>query len=108
MSQIKSIVDADFPEAVLNSTGIVIVDVWAKWCGPCRTLMPVLEQIAEAHAGRVSVMKINADLNARITVDYRIRTLPTLLFFKDGAIAEVVSGAAPRARIEAIITALDG
>src|SRR4051794_31327565 len=75
--------------------GLTVVDFWAPWCGPCRMLTPVVERLAASHADRVRVVTMNADDNQRTSVRYGVRGLPTLLFFRDGALVDRVVGAVP-------------
>ena len=78
----------------------VLVDFWAPWCGPCRVIGPVLEQIARDHAGRVRIVKVNVDENPRAPGEFGVQGIPTLIIFRDGQLADRIVGAAPRATIE--------
>ena len=85
------------------STGTTLVDIWAPWCGPCRTLIPVLEKISEENPN-ISVIKSNADQNIEICNQYGIRSLPTMLIFKEGQLVDRIVGAAPKQEIENMLS----
>ncbi len=92
-----------FDEALMATQGLVMVDFWAEWCGPCRAIAPVLEELASE--GRVTLMKVNVDENPGLAARYGIRSIPTILFFKEGAIVDRVLGAAPKAVLQGIVNA---
>lgn len=94
--------DAEFPE-VLKAHPHLVVDCWAPWCGPCRMLSPLVEQIAGELAGKVSFAKLNTDENPRTASSLGIRSIPTLLFFLDGQLVDRLVGAHPRGNIEAVL-----
>jgi thioredoxin 1 len=96
--------DATFEAEVLNAAETVVVDFWAEWCGPCRTIAPALEEIAGAMAGKVKIVKLNVDENPATTQKYGIMSIPTLMIFKNGQPASRQTGAAPRQRLEQWIT----
>jgi thioredoxin 1 len=95
--------DATFATEVENASGLVLVDFWATWCGACHMLTPVLAQIAAERAGKLRVVKVNADDNQRTAAKFAVRSLPTLLLFKDGKLVAQIVGAVPKARIEAVL-----
>ncbi len=97
--------EQSFDEALVATQGLVMVDFWAEWCGPCRAIAPVLEEMAEASEGRVTLMKVNVDENPGLAARYGIRSIPTILFFKEGAVVDRVVGAAPKAVLQAIVNA---
>jgi len=85
--------DATFGEEVLASKEPVLVDFWAEWCGPCRAIAPVLEELSSELAGKVKIVKLNIDENPSTTVRYGVRSIPTMILFKDGAAADMKIGA---------------
>jgi thioredoxin 1 len=97
--------EQNFDEALIANEGLVLLDFWAEWCGPCRAIAPVLEELAEASEGRVTLMKVNIDENPGLAVRYGIRSIPTILFVKHGAVIDRVVGAAPKAVLQNIVNA---
>src|SRR5438094_9006927 len=89
--------EQNFDEALVANEGFVMVDFWAEWCGPCRAIAPVLEELAAASEGLVTLMKVNVDENPGFAARYGIRSIPMILFFKEGAIVDRVRGATPKA-----------
>lgn len=96
MSEVTEVKEADFKEVVLESELPVLVDFWAPWCGPCRMVAPVVEEIAQQYEGKVKVVKLNTDENPQIASQYGIRSIPTLMVFNDGQKQEMVVGAVPK------------
>ena len=94
------ITDKTFNSEVLSFPGPVLVDAWAPWCGPCRMVGPVLEQLAKEYAGRVKIAKLNVDENPQTASQYAISSIPTMMFFKNGQKVNTLVGALPREEIE--------
>lgn len=95
----KAVTDATFEAEVLKADKPVIVDYWAEWCGPCRQVAPVLEEIASEHAEKIDVVKLNVDDNPEVTRRYGIMNIPTLNVFKDGEVVKQIVGAKPKAAL---------
>ncbi len=98
--------DSNFQQEVLNSELPVVVDFYADWCGPCKMIGPVIEQLAEAYAGKIKVGKVNVDENMELASKYRIMSIPAIMFFKNGEVQDQIIGALPKAQIEAKFQAL--
>ena len=95
--------DSNFEDEVINSDIPVLVDFWAPWCGPCRIIAPVVEEISESHEGKIKVGKLNVDDNQQTSMKFGIRSIPTLLVFKNGKIFEQIIGAVPKTEIERVV-----
>lgn len=103
MGHAAEFTDAGFEDDVLQSSSPVLVDFWAPWCGPCRQISPLIEELAVQYEGKVKVGKVNVDENPEVATKYDIMNIPTLLLFKDGQIAERFVGLPPRSRLEAVM-----
>jgi thioredoxin 1 len=91
--------DSTFDADVLKSAGPVLVDFWAEWCGPCKAIAPVLDELAQTMEGKVTVAKLNIDENPQTTRKYGVRGIPTLMLFKDGQVAATKIGALPKSKL---------
>lgn len=100
---IKSISDADFNTEVLQSNLPVLVDFWAEWCGPCKMIAPVLEQVATELSGKIRVVKVNVDNNPQAAAQHGVRSIPNLIIFKDGKVAGNKVGAMTKSQLMAFI-----
>ena len=95
----KAVTDASFTEDVLTSDKPVLVDFWAEWCGPCRLVSPVLEEIAAEHSEKISVVKLNIDENPQTARDYQVMSIPTMSVFSGGKVVKSIIGARPKSAI---------
>jgi thioredoxin 1 len=95
-----SVTDANFGDEIERGQGLAIVDFWASWCGPCRMVAPVMEQLAKEHEGSLKVAKVDVDANQQVSMKYNIRSIPSILFFKDGKHIDTVVGAVPKALLD--------
>jgi thioredoxin 1 len=97
---IVHLTDASFDAALTQSQEAVIVDFWAEWCGPCKAIAPLLEELAGEYVGRVTVAKVNVDEHPALAARFQVRSIPTLLFFKGGQVVDQLVGAMPKAKIK--------
>jgi thioredoxin 1 len=95
-----NLTEKDFQAEVSGSNGVVVVDFWAPWCGPCRMVAPVLEKIEQEYAGLVKIVKVNVDENPNLAGQYGIQSIPTMMIFKDGRKVEQFVGALPKPALE--------
>ena len=100
---IKHVSDASFQADVLDADGPVLVDFWAEWCGPCKAIAPILEDVASAYSGKLQVAKMNVDDNRDVPAKHGIRGIPTLILFKDGQVTATKVGALSKAQLTAFI-----
>jgi thioredoxin 1 len=99
-----AVTDSTFQAEVEQQPGLVLVDFWAEWCGPCRVIAPILEQIAAEYAGKLRITKLDVDANQQTPMRFNVRSIPTLLFFKGGKHVDTVVGAVPKAHLVGRIT----
>ena len=108
MAKPRDVTDSNFEQEVLKADKPVLVDFWAPWCGPCRMVAPVVEELADDYAGRVEFVKLNTDDNPDTAVKYGIRSIPTLLVFNEGEVAGQIVGFRPKSdlaeRLDAVVT----
>ena len=101
MANTLAVTDADFENEIEQHEGLAVVDFWAAWCGPCRMIAPIVEQLATEYDGKAKVAKVDVDANQRTASRYNIRSIPQVLFFKGGKVVDTVVGAVPRSVLEA-------
>ena len=101
--QIVHLTDASFDDTIKNAKGPVLVDFWAAWCGPCKMIAPVLDQLATEVEGTATIAKVNVDENGDLSARFGIRSIPTLLIFKDGKVVEQAVGALPKDQIRTLV-----
>jgi thioredoxin 1 len=104
MSNTAAVTDASFEQEVLKSDLPVLVDFWAPWCGPCRMVAPIVDEIAKEFDGQIMVYKLNTDENPNVASQYGIRSIPTLMIFKGGDKVDTVVGAVPKTTLSSTIT----
>ncbi|MBO0492428.1 MULTISPECIES: thioredoxin TrxA [unclassified Pseudomonas] len=102
---IKHVTDATFEAEVLKAAGPVLVDYWAEWCGPCKMIAPVLDDIATAYEGKLTIAKLNIDDNQETPAKHGVRGIPTLMLFKDGDVAATKVGALSKSQLQAFLDA---
>jgi thioredoxin 1 len=96
----SAVTDDNFETEIEKHDGLAVVDFWATWCGPCRMIAPILEQLATEYAGKVKVAKLDVDTNIKTATRFNVRSIPLLLFFKDGKVVDQIVGAVPKTHIE--------
>ncbi|RLB41230.1 MAG: thioredoxin [Deltaproteobacteria bacterium] len=100
MGELVKVTDENFEEEILKSDMPALVDFWAEWCGPCKMVSPIVEELAKEYDGKVKVGEMNVDENRQTPAKYGIRAIPTLILFKGGEVAQVIVGAQPKSAIE--------
>lgn len=100
------ITDAEFKKEVIESKQPVLVDFWAPWCGPCRMISPIIDEISKEYEGKVKVVKMNTDENPETPSEYQISAIPTLLFFKSGKVVKEIVGVVPKEEIKKVLDEL--
>jgi thioredoxin 1 len=95
----RDVSEADWEDVVLDSTTPVLVDFWAEWCGPCKMVAPIVNEIADEYDGKLRVVKVDADANPELVITYNVMGIPSLLLFKDGVVIDRVTGYKPKAQI---------
>ncbi len=106
MAGTTDVTDANFDEEVLQSQQPVVLDFWAEWCAPCRTISPIIKQLAEDYDGKIKVVKMNIDENPKTPGKYGVRAIPTVLAFQNGQVVEQLQGARPKAAFEEMVQKL--
>jgi thioredoxin 1 len=100
MSKAAAVTDETFEQEVERQDGLTVVDFWATWCGPCKMIAPSLDQLAQEYDGKVKIAKLDVDQNIKTATRFNVRSIPMLLFFKDGKVVDQIVGAVPKATIE--------
>ena len=97
--------DTNFQDSALDSKGVAVVDFWAEWCGPCRMITPIIEELAKDFDGKATVGKLNVDTNPQVSMKYGVRSIPTILILKDGEVVDKQVGVTTKQALEAKINA---
>ena len=100
MANTTEVTDTTFELEIEKAEGLTVVDFWAEWCGPCRAIAPILDQLAVEYAGKAKVTKLDVDTNPKTAMKFGVRSIPTVLFFKDGKVVDTVIGSVPKPALE--------
>lgn len=100
MSDMMAVTDSTFELEIEQAQGLAVVDFWAEWCGPCRRIAPLMDQLATEYAGKAKVTKLDVDANPKSAMKFNVRSIPAVLFFKDGKLVDQVIGAVPKPALE--------
>lgn len=100
MATAMVVTDTTFEQEIEKHEGLAVVDFWATWCGPCRMVAPILDQLAAEYDGKAKVAKLDVDANQQTTIRFNVRSIPAILFFKNGKLVDTVIGAVPKAKLE--------
>ena len=100
MANMMAVTDDNFASEIEQASGLAVVDFWAEWCGPCRAIGPIVEQLATEYAGKAKVTKLDVDANQITAMKYNVRSIPTILFFKDGKVVDQVIGLMPKPQLD--------
>jgi thioredoxin 1 len=100
MSNAVAVTDSNFEAEIEKHSGLAVVDFWATWCGPCRTIAPIIDQLALEYVGKAKVAKLDVDINLKTASRFNVRSIPTILFFKDGKLVDQVIGAVQKPALE--------
>ena len=101
MANALAVTDANFEAEIEKQPGLAVVDFWATWCGPCRLIAPIIEQLASEYTGKAKVAKLDVDTNIKTATRFNVRSIPTILFFKDGKLVDQVIGAVQKPALDA-------
>jgi thioredoxin 1 len=102
-ANIINVTDSDFEEKVLKAEGPVLIDYWAEWCGPCKMIAPLINEVADEYEGKLTVVKMDIDANRKTPMDYSIRGIPTMMIFKDGQVQATKVGAVSKGMLTAFV-----
>lgn len=99
MANVIELTEETFEQTIKEATTPIVVDFWAEWCGPCKTIAPILDEIASEHAEKITVAKLNIDEHGPLALKYQVQSIPTMLLFKDGEVADRIVGAKPKDKL---------